>query len=82
MPPGEEPLLDALERYLRSTTGVVVPRDAWDWDKVPEHLRPTFRVVDEEGGEAARGKDLERAEGAAATAVRARPWPRSPATPG
>ena len=60
VPAGEEPLLDALERHLRSTTGVVVPRDAWDWDRVPEHLRPTFRVVDEEGGEAARGKDLER----------------------
>ncbi len=59
VPPGEEPLLAALERYLRSTTGVVVPREAWDWAKVPEHLRPTFRVVDEEGREAARGKDLD-----------------------
>src|SRR6185436_14879770 len=27
--PGEETLLDALERFLRSKTGVVVPRDAW-----------------------------------------------------
>ncbi len=60
VPAGEEPLLDALERHLRSTTGVVVPRDAWDWSKVPEHLRPTFRVVDDAGAEAARGKDLER----------------------
>ncbi len=60
VPAGEEPLLDALERHLRSTTGVVVPREAWDWSKVPEHLRPTFRVVDAQGAEAARGKDLER----------------------
>ncbi|MEO5853919.1 MAG: ATP-dependent RNA helicase HrpA [Nocardioides sp.] len=59
VPPGDEPLLDALERHLRSTTGVVVPREAWDWAKVPEHLRPTFRVVDERGREQARGKDLE-----------------------
>jgi ATP-dependent helicase HrpA len=59
VPAGDEPLLDALERYLRSTTGVVVPREAWDWDKVPGHLRPTYRVVDEAGGEQARGKDLE-----------------------
>jgi ATP-dependent helicase HrpA len=58
-PPGEEPLLDALERWCRSTRGVVVPREAWDWSKVPPHLRPTFRVVDERGREAARGKDLE-----------------------
>ncbi len=59
VPAGEEPLLDALERYLRSTTGVVVPRDAWDWEKVPAHLRPTYRVVDDQGEERARGKDLE-----------------------
>jgi ATP-dependent helicase HrpA len=59
VPPGEEPLLDALERWCRSTTGVVVPREAWDWSKVPEHLRPTYRVVDEDGKEQARGKDLE-----------------------
>jgi len=59
VPPGEEPLLEALERYFRSTTGVVVPRDAWDWDKVPAHLRPTYRVVDDSGREQARGKDLE-----------------------
>ncbi len=59
VPPGDEPLLDALERWARSTTGVHVPRTAWDLTKVPEHLRPTFRVVDESGREAGRGKDLE-----------------------
>ena len=58
-PPGDEPLLDALERWARSTTGVVVPRDAWDWSKVPAHLQPTYRVVGESGDEQARGKDLE-----------------------
>jgi ATP-dependent helicase HrpA len=59
VPPGEEPLLDALERWMRSTTGVVVPRESWDWSKVAPHLRPTYRVVDESGTEQARGKDLE-----------------------
>ncbi|MCW2853234.1 MAG: ATP-dependent helicase HrpA, partial [Nocardioides sp.] len=59
VPAGEESLLDALERHLRSTTGVVVPRAAWDWTKVPEHLRPTNRVVGDDGREQARGKDLE-----------------------
>jgi ATP-dependent helicase HrpA len=57
--PGEEPLLDALVRFLRATTGVLVPREAWDWSKVPDHLRPTFRVVGEDGSVVARGKDLE-----------------------
>ncbi|MEZ5193622.1 MAG: DUF3418 domain-containing protein [Nocardioides sp.] len=59
VPPGEEPLLTALERHLRATTGVVVPREAWDWSRVPDHLAPTFRVVDDGGREAGRGKDLD-----------------------
>ncbi|MGH3444223.1 MAG: ATP-dependent RNA helicase HrpA, partial [Nocardioidaceae bacterium] len=58
-PAGEEPLLDALERFLRARTGVVVAREAWDWSKVPAHLRPTFRVVDETGSVVGEGKDLE-----------------------
>jgi ATP-dependent helicase HrpA len=58
-PPGEEPLLDALERWARSTAGVVIPRAAWDWTKVPPHLQPTYRVLDDDGAEQARGKDLD-----------------------
>ncbi len=57
-PAGEEGLLDALERHLRATTGVVVPREDWDWAKVPAHLRPTYRVLDDEGQVVAEGKDL------------------------
>ncbi len=59
VPPGEEPLLDALERWMRSTTGVVVPREAWDWSKIAPHLQPTYRVLSDDGAEQARGKDLE-----------------------
>ncbi len=58
VPPGQEPLLDALERWVRSTAGVVVPREAWDWSRVAPHLRPTYRVLDDGGREQARGKDL------------------------
>ncbi len=58
-PPGAEPLLDALERFARSTRSLVIDRQAWDWSKVPEHLRPTYRVLTEEGTEAGRGKDLD-----------------------
>ena len=58
-PPGSEPLLDALERFARSTRSLVIDREAWDWSKVPTHLQPTYRVVTEEGGEAGRGKDLD-----------------------
>ncbi|HEX2894000.1 MAG TPA: ATP-dependent RNA helicase HrpA [Marmoricola sp.] len=59
VPPGEEGITDALARHLRAVTGVHVPDDAWDWSKVPAHLRPTFRVVDESGQTVAEGKDLE-----------------------
>ncbi|WP_183099527.1 ATP-dependent RNA helicase HrpA [Nocardioides pelophilus] len=58
VPPGEESLLDALERYLRATTGVHVPRESWGLDALAPHLRPTYRVVDDQGRQQARGKDL------------------------
>jgi ATP-dependent helicase HrpA len=59
VPPGEESITEALARHLRAVTGVQVPADAWDWTKVAEHLRPTFRVVDDAGKTVAEGKDLE-----------------------
>jgi ATP-dependent helicase HrpA len=56
--PGAEPLLSAVPRALRAMTGVTVPNDAWRLDKLPPHLRPTFRIVREDGSVAAEGKDL------------------------
>jgi ATP-dependent helicase HrpA len=55
----EEPLLDALERELTALTGVRVPRDAWEPDKLPEHLKITFEVVDEQDKVIAVGKNLD-----------------------
>ncbi len=55
---GAEPLLDALQRELRRRTGVLVPIDAFDLDKLPAHLRVTFSIESAEGAEVARGKDL------------------------
>ncbi|MGI9155230.1 MAG: ATP-dependent RNA helicase HrpA [Marmoricola sp.] len=59
VPPGEEELPDALARHLRAVTGVHVAPDAWDWSKVPDHLRPRFRVVDADGSVVAEGRDLD-----------------------
>ncbi|ADG89040.1 ATP-dependent RNA helicase HrpA [Thermobispora bispora] len=56
--PGSEPLLDALERELYELTGVRVPRDAWNLERIPDHLRITFRVVDERKRTLAESKDL------------------------
>ena len=57
---GTEPLLDGLERELGRMRNVVIPRDAWELDRLPEHLTVTFRVLDERGREVARGTDLEK----------------------
>ena len=54
--PGNEPLLDALERALHELRGVDVPRDAWQLDRLPEHLRTTFQVVDEQQRVLAEGR--------------------------
>jgi ATP-dependent helicase HrpA len=70
VPAGNEPLLDALERHLRSRTGVVVPREAWDWGKVPAHLRPTYRLIGEGGRVLATNKDLVALKGPYARDVR------------
>jgi ATP-dependent helicase HrpA len=56
--PGDEPLLDALEREFRRMTGVLIDRSDWDWERVPAYLRMTYRVVDDEGATLAEGKDL------------------------
>ena len=53
-----EPLLTALQRQLRRRTGILVPLDAFDLEKLPAHLRVTFAVESPEGAEIARGKDL------------------------
>jgi ATP-dependent helicase HrpA len=53
-----EPLLPALERELRRATAVTVPPDAWHPEQVPDHLRATFRVLDDRHQLLASGKDL------------------------
>ncbi|OKI22738.1 ATP-dependent RNA helicase HrpA [Streptomyces sp. CB03911] len=53
-----EPLLPSLEHILRRLTAVTVPPEAWDDERVPEHLKVTFRVVDGKR-KLAESKDLE-----------------------
>ncbi|HEX4248304.1 MAG TPA: ATP-dependent RNA helicase HrpA, partial [Pseudonocardia sp.] len=56
--PARGSLVDELSRVLRELAGVTVPRDAWRWDHVPEHLRISFRVIGDDGAVVATGKDL------------------------
>ena len=57
--PEREPLLEGLQRELRRRTGILVPIDAFDLDKLPAHLRVTFAVESPDGKEVARGKDID-----------------------
>jgi ATP-dependent helicase HrpA len=71
VPPRLGPLLDVLGAELTRMTGVLVPYDAWHWDRVPSHLRMTVRVVDDHGREVTAGKDLEALRPKTLPAVRA-----------
>jgi ATP-dependent helicase HrpA len=66
-----EPLLDGLERELGRMRGVHIPREAWELDRLPEHLTVTFRVLDENGTELATGTDLDALRRRLAPRVRA-----------
>ena len=54
----EMPLPDALAREFRRMTGVTLERENWQWEQVPDHLKMTFRVVDEHNRKLLEGKDL------------------------
>jgi ATP-dependent helicase HrpA len=57
--PGSGPLLEALQYELRRRTGILVPIEAFDLDKIPAHLRVTFAVESTDGAEMARGKGID-----------------------
>ncbi|MFD5712223.1 ATP-dependent RNA helicase HrpA [Streptomyces pharetrae] len=81
--PLQEPLTVTMARELKRMVGVPFEADDFDWGKVPDHLRVTFRIVDERRRKLAEDKDLEAlrlqlkpkarkalSQAAAATAVR------------
>ncbi len=57
--PLQEPLPQALARELHRMTGVAVVPEDFDLGRVPDHLKMTFRVVDERRRKLAEDKDLE-----------------------
>ncbi|MHB1739163.1 MAG: ATP-dependent RNA helicase HrpA [Actinomycetes bacterium] len=56
--PGPVPLVHALGQLLRQRTGVVIPVDAWDYGRIPDHLRATFQVEDADHRVLGEDKDL------------------------
>ncbi|MFE1249663.1 ATP-dependent RNA helicase HrpA [Streptomyces sp. NPDC058766] len=57
--PLQEPLTTTMARELRLMVGVPFDAEDFDWSKVPDHLRITFRIVDERRRRLAEDKDLE-----------------------
>ncbi|MFC1443460.1 ATP-dependent RNA helicase HrpA [Streptacidiphilus sp. N1-10] len=55
----DKPLVELLEWQLHELRGIPVPRESWNYEAVPDHLRITFRVVDEKNRKLAESKDLE-----------------------
>ncbi|MFC9061831.1 ATP-dependent RNA helicase HrpA [Streptomyces sp. NPDC057074] len=81
--PLQEPLTLTMARELKRMVGVPFDAEDFDWAKVPDHLKITFRIVDERRRKLAEDKDLEAlklqlrpkarkalSQAAAATAVR------------
>ncbi|MEU0990495.1 ATP-dependent RNA helicase HrpA [Streptomyces sp. NPDC005953] len=56
--PLQEPLPVTLARELKSMVGVPVAADDFDWSRVPDHLKITFRIIDERRRKLAEDKDL------------------------
>ncbi|MFE7481647.1 ATP-dependent RNA helicase HrpA [Streptomyces sp. NPDC057552] len=57
--PLQEPLPVTLARELQRMVGVPVTADDFDLSRVPDHLKITFRIVDERRRKVAEDKDLE-----------------------
>jgi ATP-dependent helicase HrpA len=57
--PLQEPLTVTMARELKRMVGVPFEPEDFDWAKVPEHLKITFRIVDERRRKLAEDKDLE-----------------------
>ncbi|MEU4150427.1 ATP-dependent RNA helicase HrpA [Streptomyces sp. NPDC026659] len=57
--PLQEPLTTTMARELKRMVGVPFEAADFDWSKVPDHLKVTFRIVDERRRSLAEGKDLE-----------------------
>ncbi|MGW4197937.1 ATP-dependent RNA helicase HrpA [Streptomyces sp. NPDC005004] len=57
--PLQEPLTTTMARELKRMVGVPFEAADFDWSKVPEHLKVTFRIVDERRRKLAEDKDLE-----------------------
>ncbi|MGB5759930.1 MAG: ATP-dependent RNA helicase HrpA [Acidimicrobiales bacterium] len=69
--PTEGGLYETLRRHLGRRAGVTIPRNGFDLDRVPGHLRPTFRVINDRLEVLAEGKSLTALQESMAEQVKA-----------
>jgi ATP-dependent helicase HrpA len=69
--PRRRPLLEDMAEQIERLRGVHVPASAFDLERLPPHLRVTFRVHDASGAVLAAGKDLDRVRDAVRPRLRA-----------
>jgi ATP-dependent helicase HrpA len=60
MPSAEGPLPSSLGRFIHEHFGVDIPASAWPLDKLPDHLKMRYAIVDARGTEIASGRDISR----------------------
>ncbi|HEX8973801.1 ATP-dependent RNA helicase HrpA [Oryzihumus sp.] len=68
--PDAGPITEELARALKARTGTGIDPMDWDWTRVPDHLRITFRVEDRRRSVLGEGKDLEALKAHLAPQVR------------
>ncbi|MFB7739162.1 ATP-dependent RNA helicase HrpA [Streptomyces sp. NPDC056112] len=57
--PLQEPLTTTMARELKRMVGVPFEAEDFDWSRIPDHLKITFRIVDERRRKLAEDKDLQ-----------------------
>jgi ATP-dependent helicase HrpA len=60
MPSPEGPLPTALGKFILQRFGLDIPASAWPLEKLPDHLKVRFSVVDDQGREISSGRDIRR----------------------
>jgi ATP-dependent helicase HrpA len=58
LPDDSHGLTQWMSEHLRRTRGLDVSVEDWQLDRLPEHLRPTYRVIGESGAVLRESKDL------------------------
>ena len=58
IPDAKKSLPSSLSRFLQDKFRVTVPPEAWDLEKLPEHLNIRYSVIDEKGEEVKSSRDI------------------------